>query len=553
MRYRIEANSEFAKSRFEKLYIAANHQNYTDVKYTVRNRSIYAHMVVLSICSEIFIKQSVEYVNNIFKDFDDVVIDAIFKFCYTGIIDTDKDLYEKFKILATQLQITTVYYETIDEKNCLEVLTLSNDPKSIETAIDLILLHFEKLYLTKDFLRLPITYLIEIIKSDYLNVSSEMHVLKSIKMWVEEDDQQRKAQLQNLLGYVKLPALTMEINFTDVLSNYYSSQEYKKIINETVESILSKKILNTDRRWKIEKIALVGTSEHANRDVFEIYDCKTNKWNTSKHFDVFRSEYASTVVDDLLLIIGGSSSAKVVCINLIDGKTRKLKQIHKKRWRSSAVTISDKSSSYVYVMGGYTERNVILSSVERWNSKKEMQEKLEEKWDMNVAPMNLAVAGHSSVVIGDTIYVMGGRTNDNNNERITNKLQIYSTNNNSWSFCTPMNQRREGHSSVIFNGYIYVAGGSNSEMENIDSVEYYNPRAKTWTNFIKLAKPLYGLSLCAFRNKLLCIGGKSRDVKTADVFEYDDTNRNWEPKTSLGKTRFGSPLMAHVIPYKSDI
>lgn len=38
-----------------------------------------------------------------------------------------------------------------------------------------------------------------------------MHVLKSIKLWVEEDDKQRKPQLSELLGYVKLPALTMEV------------------------------------------------------------------------------------------------------------------------------------------------------------------------------------------------------------------------------------------------------------------------------------------------------------------------------------------------------
>ncbi|XP_077289642.1 kelch-like protein 25 [Arctopsyche grandis] len=556
MSYHIEANSEFAKSRFEKLYKCAKDKKHTDVEYTVRDRRIFAHKVVLSACSEILDTESVKYVNGIFARFDNVIIDAILKFCYTGIIDIDKDLYDKFKELATKLKIKTIHYKTINKQNCLEVLTLSNDPTAISTAMDLILNHFEKLYITKDFLQLPISQLIEIIKSEYLNVSSEMHVLKSIKLWVEEDEEPRKLQLPELLRYVKLTALTMEINVTDVLPNFYSTPEYKKMINVTVESILSKKILNTHRRWKIEKLALVGSSEYDTRNTLDIFDCKKNKWSLSKDVSFFRLNYASTVVAGYLLVIGGSQSKKVDCINLEKGTKESLIPLNERRCYSSAVKISDKSSSYVYVIGGYNEENGIMKSVERWNNKEnDMEKKKKEKWNMNVAPMNLAVAGHSSVVIGNTIYVMGGRTNDTN-ERTTNKLQIYSKKTNSWSFCTSMNRRREGHSSVLFYGDIYVAGGQILNMDNtttttIDSVEYYNPKGKMWTDIVNLPQPLYGLSLCVFRNKLLCIGGKNGDLVKGDVYEYNYTTNNWKSIESLSGIRYGIPLMAHVIPYNS--
>ncbi|XP_077298457.1 kelch-like protein 25 [Arctopsyche grandis] len=565
MSYHIEANAEFVKKRFEKLYTAFNYkEKYTDVEYTVGDRSIFAHKVVLSVCSEIFVKQSVQYVNDIFVGFENVVIDAIFKFCYTGIIDIDMKKYHKFKELATKLQITTIYYKTINKKNCLEVLTLSNDPKSIATAMDLILNHFEKLYITKDFLQLPISQLIEIIKSDYLDVSSEMHVLKSIKLWVEEDSELRKLELPDLLRYVKLTALTMEINLTDVLSSFYSTPEYNKMINDTVASILNtdqrKNILNTDRRWKIEKIALVGSSLHAIRNRLEIFDCKENKWRLSKDFGFFRTDYASTVVDGYLLVIGGLNSTKVDCFNLEKGTKETWKPLNVSRWKSSAVTISDKSSIYVYVIGGYNEKKGSLNSVERWNNNKsnEMEDRMKIKWDKKIAPMKLAVAGHSSVVIGDTIYVTGGRTNDTKIEKTSNKLQIYSTSTNTWSFCTPMNHRREGHSSVLFYGDIYVAGGRSSNMDNttvttLDSVEYYNPKGKTWTEIVNLPKPLFGLSLCVFRNKLLCIGGLNGLVPNSEVYEYNYTTNNWNSIESLSATRYGLPLMAHVIPYNSAL
>lgn len=65
--------------------------------------------------------------------------------CYVFdvISDIDKDQYEKLKELATQLQITNLYYKTIDLKNCLEALTFSNDPDSIEIAMDLALENYE--------------------------------------------------------------------------------------------------------------------------------------------------------------------------------------------------------------------------------------------------------------------------------------------------------------------------------------------------------------------------------------------------------------------------
>ncbi|XP_077289919.1 kelch-like protein 25 [Arctopsyche grandis] len=553
--YDIEAKPDFEKERLEKLHSAAKQHKYIDVEFSVRNRSIFAHMVVLAACNEIFINESVENLNAIFAGYDDAIIDAIFKFCYTGIIYIDEDLYEKFKELATQLQITNLYYKTINLNNCLEALTLSNDPTSIEKAMDLTLENFDTLHKTQNFLRLPVNILVDIIKSDILNVSSETFVLNSVKLWVEEDQNKRKPKLEELLSFVKLPALTMEINFTEIQSGYYSSSEYIKKVNEAIECIL-KNQTSTNQRWRREKIALVGSYDARDLSTFDVFDSKYKRWTPSRDFDFKRYGFVSVLVDDWILIIGGIDSSDsrettttVEYIDLKDNRKHALEPLNLAHISFTAVAIRGDVSTDVYVIGG-TAETYSLTKVERWNSKI-------KNW-VNVAPLKRGVYNHSASVIEDKIYVTGGRIAINGIEKAINRVQMYSASTDTWSHRNRMSKKRCDHSSATLNGILYVAGGliieSVSYLSFLDSVESYNPKANVWTRFSSLPTPRADFSLCSFQNKLLCIGGHNGNfLKLDEVLEYDVRNNNWKPTSSLSARKSGAPLSAFVIPYNSAV
>ncbi|XP_077295127.1 spermatocyte protein spe-26-like [Arctopsyche grandis] len=133
---------------------------------------------------------------------------------------------------------------------------------------------------------------------------------------------------------------------------------------------------------------------------------------------------------------------------------------------------------------------------------------------------------------------------------------MYSVETNSWTYRAQMIQARVAHSSVAFKGKIYVAGGrveTNFQSHiNLDSVEDYDPNANVWTAFTKLPKPVVGLCLCCFQNKLLSMGGSDENLKLKDdVWEYDETTKSWKATTSLSRER--AFFSAFVIPYDSII
>lgn len=68
-----------------------------------------------------------------------------------------------------------------------------------------------KVCLTEAFLTMEFNQLLEILKSDNLNVVSEMTVFSSVKRWVQHDFQKRKDFLNSLYEFIKLPLLPTEV------------------------------------------------------------------------------------------------------------------------------------------------------------------------------------------------------------------------------------------------------------------------------------------------------------------------------------------------------
>ncbi|XP_077285139.1 kelch-like protein 41b [Arctopsyche grandis] len=549
----VKAKRNFATNQLERFYNTMVEQKYTDGIFVVRNRSYVVHMLVLSACSDFFRKN--EYnLSAIFSDFDDIIIDAILKYCYTGKTTIDEKYYEKFKELANKLEIKSIapQYKTIEQTNCLEVLRFSDEPTMIEKAMELALKHFDILYKTPEFLSLPALVLADILKSDDLNVYSEEDVFNSVKLWVNFDKTNRRNELAGLLSFVKLPLLSTEFIITEAMDICSSYPECVGILKQAMQPILSNYqclLQKESLRRRSEKIALFGGGVSDVANTVDIYDARNESWTLSKSFQFNRHHFASVLINDWILIIGGTTAARtgdtsVDYIDLKNGEVHQLKPLNQARAWFPAVTLRRDSTTDVYAIGGKANTD-ISSSVERWNSKT-------KNWEMNVAPMLQALHIHSASVISGKIYVAGGRTSIGGKHQTINALQVYSVECNSWSYLAPMIQARDYHSSIAIRGKLYIAGGYRLETGTfLDSVESYDPDVNLWTSYCKMPNPRYGVNLCFYRNKLHCIGGHDGKAIQNNTWEYNDLTKNWKTLKSTNKVRAES--FAHIIPHDSII
>ncbi|XP_077300554.1 kelch-like protein 28 [Arctopsyche grandis] len=306
----VKAKFNFAANRMEYLYDAMKQEKHCDVIFAVRNRSYYVHLIVLSACSEFFGRNK-DNLSETFSSFDFNVIDAILKYCYTGEISIDDHHYEKFMELANLLEVKILLqYKTVDLSNCLEVLRLTDDSELKTRAMDLSLQNFETLHKTQDFLYLPASTVIEILKSDDLIVSSEEDVFESVKTWVNYDNASRKNDLVKLMSSVRLSLLSMEFLVVEVMKFCTSCEEcIISLRSEIMDkiSLNSKSFIQRETRRKKEKIALVGGDDLNVANNIDIYD--GINWNLSKGIDINKYFFASVNVGHWIIIIGGLISS----------------------------------------------------------------------------------------------------------------------------------------------------------------------------------------------------------------------------------------------------
>ncbi|XP_077284071.1 kelch-like protein 7 [Arctopsyche grandis] len=545
----LKAKSDFAAKRVEYLFDAMKRDKKCDTSFAVRNRYFHVHLIVLSACSEFF-GRNIHQLSETFSPFDFDVIDAILKYCYTGEISIDDRHYDKLMELANRLEVKIPpRYETVDLSNCLEVLKSTEDSELKTKAMDLTLENFETLHKTQDFLNLTASSVIEILKSNYLNVPSEEEVFNAVKSWVNHDNANRKNELAQLMRSVRLSLLSMEFFIDEIITFCHSCAECMTTLRQAIKDKNDKSFIAREtprRKIKGIKMALVGGFDFDMANTIDIFDGLKNSWTLSKNIGINKHSFASVVVGDWIVIIGGKNSSwdtltSVEYIDLKSGQKQPLKPLNQARSYFSAVTLRHGSSTDVYAIGGDGGGILSLSSVERWSSKTGY-------WEI-IAPLLVAVNRHSASVIADKIYITGGLTRDLTS---MNKVQMYSVETNSWTYRAQMIHGRHSHSSIAFKGKLYVAGGYIWQTSTVlDSVEHYDPSANVWTVFTKLPEPARGISLGCFQNKLLSVGGSDGKSNLSDVWEYDEMNKSWKASTSLSRKRRNA--VAHVIPFDSII
>ncbi|XP_077289259.1 kelch-like protein 25 [Arctopsyche grandis] len=536
----LSSKPNFGKSVIEYLYKCMGERKFTDVDFNLRGKTIYAHKNVLAASSEFF-RGDLSQLSEVLNPYEDEVIDAILKYCYTGELCIDLKHIEKFGELAKTLKInyiddviSNLGNQQINSTNSLMFLRLSSlNPDWKKTAMNITTENFSSLYQTATFLRLPLAMVIDILKSDDLNVSEE-EVFKAIKLWINHDESNRRANLFELLSTVRLTLLSLEFLTSEILAYCYSSPPSVIIINTAMQTLLSPNAQNSlktqNYRTGSHQLILVGSDYYDQQQTLEIYNEKQNTWSVSKNYEFARNFYVPVLVNDWIIIVGGWPNNRdlVDYIDLKDGQKHSLEKLKDGRYDLAAVALKKGLSTDVYAIGGLTAAGA-TTKVERWNSER-------KTWETDVAPLLTATFAHDASVLNNRIYVTGGVA-----PAVSNIVQMYTPETNTWTFRAPMIKTRCDHMNASIKGKLYAVGGSTLYYNHpyyISDVERYDPNANLWSPFCNLPSPRAGTSLCYFKGRFLFSGGRdNKGAMLREILEYDDKNNSFAHFSSISSNR----------------
>ena len=147
--------------------------------------------------------------------------------------------------------------------------------------------------------------------------------------------------------------------------------------------------------------------------------------------------------------------------------------------------------------------------------------------------MMVARSNHTATVFEGKIYVLGGTTENEDyaagdEDYATDRVEVYLPTANRWLTLAPMPTARHFHSAAVLDGKIYVSGGRLNSSGPCDVLEAYDPLAGTWTTLASMSHGRKDHSSVAFNGKLYVFGGwVSSQGRTNHVEVYDPASNSW--------------------------
>jgi N-acetylneuraminic acid mutarotase len=109
-----------------------------------------------------------------------------------------------------------------------------------------------------------------------------------------------------------------------------------------------------------------------------------------------------------------------------------------------------------------------------------------------------------------------------------------------WTQKADLPTARKGQSSCMWDGKIYVIGGTNTGSGlAFKKLEVYDPALDNWTSKADMLNERVNFSACVLNGKILAVGGsKTQWVDPIiEIEEYDPASNTWSPKTPMPKGR----------------
>lgn len=151
-------------------------------------------------------------------------------------------------------------------------------------------------------------------------------------------------------------------------------------------------------------------------------------------------------------------------------------------------------------------------------------------FNTTVAPL----VGAACAAFGSNVYLFGGS--------VGQYAQVFDTVSRQFGAAPSMNVQRMDPASVVYQGKLYVFGGSN-DYGFVSAAEAFDPQASKWTNLAQMPVARFGARAIAYDGKIDVIGGMSPDGRpSARVDVYDPMTNTWSLFSALNVARGGASL-----------
>ncbi|XP_075066648.1 kelch-like protein 42 [Mixophyes fleayi] len=131
----------------------------------------------------------------------------------------------------------------------------------------------------------------------------------------------------------------------------------------------------------------------------------------------------------------------------------------------------------------------------------------------------LRVQGYGAAILNNYLFVAGG-TRENGQE--VSAVHSYNPSTGSWSEEPPMNQKRCNFRLLAVGGALYAVGG-----QSLQTMESFNPAQNTWNLVAPLPDTLVEFSACECLGKIYVVGGYTPRGRNLGVLRYCPSADEW--------------------------
>ena len=200
----------------------------------------------------------------------------------------------------------------------------------------------------------------------------------------------------------------------------------------------------------------------------------SKKWVEAAPMPEDRYGHAAANFKGNILVTGGAiwleSSSTVILYDIAADVWKMLYPKMNTGRQDHALVVCD---DCVFAFGGCNCSNGrTLQSMERLSD-------LEGKWEI-AQPLNVPRHSLAGVSLAGAIYAIGGTSKPFSNKDAKKSVEKFATTQNKWLYVSDMNTARWGHVACVIGEKIYVIGGKDEKGNYITAIECYDPKNDSW-------------------------------------------------------------------------
>ena len=158
----------------------------------------------------------------------------------------------------------------------------------------------------------------------------------------------------------------------------------------------------------------------------------------------------------------------------------------------------------------------------------------------------ISVGDHSAVVYNEKMYIFGGNDGDPNDTYDNDNLWEYDFKSDSWARKSEGATPRDTHSTVVYDGKMYIYGGWDDDLDRVNDLWEYNFATNSWSQKTSGATARNQHSAVVYDGKMYIFGGTGvTGYSLNDLWEYNIESDTWARKSDAPVARENHSALVH--------